>query len=335
MIGSRRKYLSEFAVNLCSARWLMIPAHQINSGGTMDANEKEVSDRCHIYLICRNPAISYLSDCFKYENGFIEGYIGYKIKGMQRKFPFRREFPLLDGASEVKLSDYPYREVQTIDGNGDTVRYLPASALFFGLGMHTKNPEVGNLEVLYVGQSYADGKRSAFDRLKSHSTLQKILAEVQYNSPEDEVSVLTFEYVPYRIMAQIDGRAEQTTNDERDCSRFYSILDNPLSEHQQICLAEAALIRYFSPKYNEIYKENFPSQNHKILEQCYDLDFSGLIVEINTEELRFSLHSEKIPPQMHHICQIDLFSHKDRYGFFHFSTGNGSFSKIPDVITGT
>ena len=33
MKGPKRKYLSEFSVGLCSARWLMTTASQINSGG--------------------------------------------------------------------------------------------------------------------------------------------------------------------------------------------------------------------------------------------------------------------------------------------------------------
>jgi hypothetical protein len=212
------------------------------------------------------------------------------------------------------------------------IRYLPASALCFGSGMMRENPELGRFEVLYVGQAYAEGKRSAFERLKSHSTLQKILADAQYNSPDDEIFLFMFEYPPYRVISQIDGIVTGTISDERDSARFYSIIENPLSEHQQVCLVEAALIRYFSPKYNEIYKDSFPAQSHKILEECYELDFSGRVVEIDTEEVGFSLYSERVAPRWHHICQIDLVSHENRYGFFHMSSRDGSFVKKSDVI---
>jgi hypothetical protein len=301
----------------------------------MNEEAQRISDKCHIYLICQRPAISYESDSFKYEDHTIKGELTYRIHGIKRKIPFEQNFPLLDGATELKLSNYPHREVQTLNANGDIVRYLPANLLSIGKGMHRNNSELRNLEVLYIGQSYADGRRSALNRLKSHSTLQKILAEAQYNAPDNEVLALAIEFAPYQIYTQIDGRAHSTINDDRDSDRFSSILDNHLSEHQQICLAEAALIRYFAPKYNDIYKENFPSQKHKILEKCYELDFSGLIVEINTGELEFSLHSEKANKKTHHICNIDLFGHKNRYGFFHYATGDGSTEKIPGVITGS
>jgi hypothetical protein len=46
-----RKYLSEFAVNLYSARWLMVTPSEIMSGGSIPADASELVQRCHIYLI--------------------------------------------------------------------------------------------------------------------------------------------------------------------------------------------------------------------------------------------------------------------------------------------
>ena len=332
MEQSKRKYLSEFAVNLFSARWLMTSASQLMSGGKMDEEQQDVVNNSHIYVICHRPMISFSKNSFKYENGKIIGHVNYKINGELRERPFSQEFHLPDGAIEVKLSNYPHRELSVYDSEGKELRYLPATALSFGLGMHISNSELSNLEVLYIGQAFGDGSRNAFDRLKSHSTLQRILAHTQYNLPDSEVFVLVFEYVPYRVLSQFDGRAKNVINDYRDLTRFRSILENPLTEHQQICLIEAGLIRYFQPYYNEIYKDNFPQQNYKILKSCYDLDFSGLVVEIDTEELRFLLYSKTVSPQDHHICQIDLLDPNERWGFFNFSTVDGGTLKMPNVI---
>ena len=334
MQKSKRKYLSEFAVNLYSARWLLTTADQLVSGGVMDPAEKAVSDLCHIYLICKTPALSFSRDTFLYQDGVVSGHITYSINGKHRELPFRQEFPLLDEAVSVDLSAYPHREINTFDSNGEVVRYVPANTICMGHGMHIKNPELHNLEVLYVGQAYGDGSRSAFDRLASHSTLQTILAQAQYNSPESTINILTFEYVPYRVITTMDGRAKVETSDSDDKKRFLSILDNPLTEHQQVCLTEAALIRYFQPHYNEIYKTSFPSQNHKILESCYELDFSGLVVEINTEDLYFSLYSDNAKPKQHHIAKLDLVNHEDRLGFFYHTLQDGEALEMPDVIKG-
>ena len=132
----------------------------------------------------------------------------------------------------------------------------------------------------------------------------------------------------------MNGMVEAQKSFEEDSARFYSIIDNPLSDHQQICLVEAALIRYFGPKYNAIYKDNFPSRSHKILAECYYLDFSALGVEIDTEELYYSLFSEYAASSQHHICQVDLIADEDRQSFFYFSDGKGRDFEMPDVIKG-
>lgn len=230
------------------------------------------------------------------------------------------------------MSQYPHREFVTFDSKGNEVRHLPASIVCMSTRWHLQNSELRDLEVLYVGQAYGDGTRSAFERLKSHSTLQKILAQAQYESPDSEIQIITFEYAQYRVFSQMDGRAKGVIKDYRDIDRFRNIMKTPLSEYQQICLTEAGLIRYFQPKYNVIYKDNFPSDKHKILASCYNLDFSGLVVEINTEELRFCLFSDKVSPKEHHICKVDILDPEKRWGFFHYSNSDGSVFKMPDVI---
>ena len=118
--------------------------------------------------------------------------------------------------------------------NGEIVRYLPAYWLSIA-GVVNAKP-LKELEVLYVGQAYAAGQRTAIDRLRSHATLQRILADTQHGMPDDEILLFAFEYAPYRVIMTIDGIDKKAFSDEDDSSRFLSILDNPLSEHQQICL---------------------------------------------------------------------------------------------------
>lgn len=333
MKDSKRKYVSEFAISLFSARWMMLPAHQLSNDGEFKPHELEVAKASHIYLICKTPAISFSKESFKYKDGKLAGSIKYSIEGEIKEKAFSFDFPLLDGAVAVQLSPYPFREVHTIDSQGKIVRKLPANLVSMGLGWHVENKELSDLEVLYVGQAYGDGTRTAFNRLKSHSTLQNILSQIHYDSPEYEIQLLTFEYAPYNIISQMDGKDKNAISDYRDLDRFRSIMDNPLTEHQQICLAEAGLIRYFQPKYNVIYKDNFPDGKYKILESCYDLDFSGLVVEIDTEDLYLSLWSPSIPAKDHHIAQIDLLDPSIRWGFFHFLNDDGTASSMPDVIT--
>jgi hypothetical protein len=322
--------ISEFAVNICSSGWLMMPANQLGADAKMSIEHQKTLKNCHIYLITKTPSLRFAPESFKYEDGTMSGHITYRVKGELRKIPFHERFPLLDGAIELRLSEYPHREVQTFDADGNEVKFFPASRF----QLHLDDNELRHLEILYIGQAYGNGAKSAFDRLQAHSTLQKILAEIQYHSPDDEASILMFEYEPYRVISQFNGRIKADERERQiDEKRLEHIYKKLLTPYQQICLTEAALIRYFQPQYNKDFKNNFPSKKHKTLKACYDLDFSALIVEINTEELGFSLFSDIAPPKDHHISQIDLVGHENRAGFLY--TFDGSKTKYPNVISGT
>ena len=332
MSKAKRKFLSEFGINLCSARWLLMPATQLSSDGVMGEEELKISKNCHIYLICERPAISFDKNDFAYDGKTISGSIIYKIDGVEFREKFTQEFPLLDDAIRLELSKYPHREIQTFNESGECIRYLPASALSFAYREGSHDHIFRKLKVLYVGQAFGNGSRTAQERLKSHSTLQKILAEASYNSPDSEIFVLTVEYAPYRLAASFDGISKETISDKRDSARFISIIDNPLKASEQISLAEAALIRYFQPHYNKIYKKKFPSTDLKVLNRCYEYDYSALFVEINTDELDLSLYSENISPAMHHIANIDLVDHQSRSSFFHMPGHDGTQVKFMPAI---
>ena len=334
MKGSPRKYLSEHAVSLCSARWMMTSAGQLMSNNQMSEEQKVISDRCHIYMVTTLPRLGFCPDTTRYENGNLSGHVQYRVQGELREFSFDFAFPLLDGAINARVTEYPHRSIVTLGDSGEQVRELPASAVALAPRFRIQRPELYDLEVLYVGQAFGDGDRSAFVRLRSHSTLQKILADIQSDHPDDEVYVLMFEYSPYRTLHAMNGTVKAQKSGKEDSERFYSIVENPLSEHQQICLAEAGLIRYFGPKYNKVYKDSFPSRSHKVLEGCYSLDFSGLVVEINTEKLQLSLCSGYVSPAQHHLCQVDLIADEDRQGFFCLPDGERVGHEIPDVIKG-
>jgi hypothetical protein len=325
-----RKFLSEFAVNLFSARWMITPASELASDGVMAGEAADVSKECHIYLICRRPASAFDPAHHVYEGNHLSGNIVYRRAGVPSAVPFTMPFELVDGATQLRVSNYPHREVQTLNEAGEEIRRVPAHSLSL-IGI-VNDPALKTLEVLYVGQAFGDGRRTAIERLRNHATLQKILAQMHHEMPDDEVILLTFEYVPYRVISMFDGVDKKAIRDERDTERFSSILDNPLTEHQQVCLAEAGLIRYFQPKYNEIYKASFPASDQRILDQCYQLDFSALIVEIDTEELDISLYSPAVGAAQHHIAQFDLIDPRFRRSFFAFVDKDGKTFEMPEVI---
>jgi hypothetical protein len=253
--------------------------------------------------------------------------------GTLKHIPFKMPFQLAEDVVKVELAPYPHREFHGKNEAGEAVRYVPAMSV--SLSGIIQEPALQKLEVLYVGQAFAEGKRTALDRLRSHSTLQRILAEMQYEMPDDEVLLLAFEYVPYRVISFLDGIDQKAIRDDRDHARFISLLDNPLTKAQQISLVEAGLIRHFKPRYNVVYKDSFPASDQALLNSCYELDFSALVVEIDTEELGLPLYSGSVAPGIHHLAKFDPFDPTARRSFFTFVDKDGKAVEMPGVVPPT
>lgn len=295
-----------------------------------DGEAVEISKNCHIYLICRRPSCAFDPEDFTFDGEYVSGHVIYRVAGSPTRVPFKMPFKLASDVVKVELAPYPHREFEGKNAAGEAVRYVPAMALSLS-GVIREQP-LQKLEVLYVGQAYAEGNRSAFDRLKSHSTLQRILADTQYAMPDDEVLLLAFEYAPYSIISSFDGIDKAAIRDERDQGRFMSLIDNPLNKAQQVSLVEAGLIRYFQPRYNVIYKDSFPAADQALLNSCYELDFSALIVEIDTEELCLPLFSESVAASGHHVAKFDLVDPTSRRSFFTFVGKDGKGVDMPGVV---
>lgn len=313
---SAENFMTEFAVNLISSKYLLTSASQLMSDGEMPPNELEVSKNCHIYLVVARPAVHFDPSDFTFADGVISGSLVYRNDDGAQRHQFSSPFPLMDGAIRLELSPYPYNEIRTYDPEGRIVRWMPANAVSVYQTQLSYEHAFRKLKVLYVGQSYAGGHSTAFDRLRKHDTLQKILATTAYESPSSEILVLTVEYLPPRIITMMNGMDKSLIRSERDEKRFNKALDADFSKKLQISLVEAALIRYFQPKYNTVYKKKFPSRDMKVLRECYQYDFSSLTVEFDTSELQLVTYSDGVAPSDHHIANFMLTDDAARTQFF-------------------
>ncbi len=308
----------------------MMTAHQLLKGGEIKPTDRENISQCHIYIITARPSPYFKPEFLKHENDTLFGKIFYKINGTETAIDFNDyRWKLEDDAISIDCK-YPYREIRSLNHQGQEVTYLPASYLAnaylsknFGIG------ELNSYEVLYVGQAQGDqGNRSALDRLASHATLQKILALTNHDYPDKEIMIFMYQFEHGQVIASMDGRAKDADNSDENEIRFLNAARNPPNKRQKIGLIEAGLIRYFQPHYNEIFKIKFPSTKHKVLKSCFDLDITALIVELDSSDLNYALYSKTTSAKSHHIAQIDLVSSLNRQSFF-FSTG---FTNNPKVI---
>ena len=166
-----RKYLSEFTVNLFTARFLMVTPDELTSGFAVPQEGKEIAERCHIYLICRVPGSSFDPDSFVFDGTHVQGKLVYKIDGTPTSITFQFSFELMDDAVNVELDSYPHREFYAVTAGGERVRRVPAYAV--GFSPIVTAEVLHRLEVLYVGQAYAEGKRTAFDRYAATQRFRK------------------------------------------------------------------------------------------------------------------------------------------------------------------
>ena len=102
-----RKFMSEFAVSLCSARWLIVTPSQLASNDKItDETAIEISKNCHIYLICKRPSSFFDPATFNFDGQFVTGNLNYRIKGSLIQVPFKMPFRLTEDAVKVELGAY-------------------------------------------------------------------------------------------------------------------------------------------------------------------------------------------------------------------------------------
>lgn len=323
----KRKNITEYGFGYMNSYTSMMSAHQLMSDGVLSEGQDEL-DKCHIYIIATRPNPYFVADSLNHDGKQLSGQIGYKISGNEYLLDFTEvPFPLLDGAIEIRC-EYPFRELWTYNAAGEKIRYFPASHFASILGAQNFEGVLNNFEVQYVGQAIGQGNRSAQQRLKSHSTLQKILAKSAYAAPDDEILVFMFQFDHEQVFSSMDGRAIGAIDDESNEKRLMGAIRNPPDKKQKIAMVEASLIRYFQPHYNEVFRIKFPSTKHRILQSCQALDASALVVELDTSDLGFTLWSPTVKAHEHHIASFDLVNLQNRMSFFN-ATG---LTEFPGVI---
>jgi len=309
-----RKYFSEFGLNMMSGHVIVLQQDDLDKARTMS---KALSVEFYIYLIARRPRIVVDPDTVVITHDEIAGSYSVQRENSFEKHSFRFANALGEEHPEELqfTSPYPHTTYEICRPSGEAIasgKFAQALTIF-----DPRNLEHVNLEVLYVGQAYGTkGSRNAADRLESHSTLQAIYAEAVTRAPDQEIWLLLCEFNPL-LMGSFDGSiGEYGTTDEEDWAHMNRVLNEPLSEQQIVNFTEAALIRYFQPEYNKLFKDTFPNPAHSTYAECYDIDLNAVSVEFNTEILHFQLWSSVIEAKWTHIASFPLHSREERMYMF-------------------
>lgn len=282
---------------------------------------------CHLYLVTKRPRISVDPDSVTITEATISFTLRLQRNDSFDEYPLSGTHPLGPGPWQWSAT-WPYEDfaiVHEVTGEepiSGTVAALQRSAGGAWPRAATEH------QVLYVGQAFgAQGERTAWDRLKSHSTLQRILAETE---PDQQVW-LTLAAVTDVSGSQIfspDAEPEYTKAErERDVRIAASIYhDTAFRERDCVALAEAGLIRYFQPQYNDRLKSNFPAPRQVPLESVRSYDFHSLVVELQGQELGARYGSEVVPHDVIHFERFVIHNDADRQDPFALLTQETSQS---------
>lgn len=293
-------YDVEHALGMYALSFSVIPAEGIYDKDAL-APLMSVIETCHIYLIGYTPRIELV------EADGNNGKLNLKFIVLGQEYIVSYDIP--EGISYKHDDGLHYLE------NSKGQRYWPDET-DMQARLSTES-QVVNFEVKYIGQAFGkDGSRNAVDRLLKHETLQKIALKGVPDGYRLTLLMLAIE-PNSQLFTSMNPFAEK--NDESG-NRIKSGLDKLFNtneqEQEQVALYEAALIRYFRPEYNIEFKNSFPSTNLKILQDCYEKDFSAVIAEICIDELPFRLFSQEVEPALYHMVKHDLHKDENRKMFF-------------------
>lgn len=263
----------ENSIGMYASGYVTFPAWGLYESDTLKEYQ-EILDRCHIYLIGWCDRVSMKTFAMVGSKLVVVADIGSEERIAEIDVP--------SGSKVIENEDG--KCIQLEDG---TLTLPPSDHLIAQLGGQP-------FEVAYIGQSFGkSGERVATDRLIEHKKLQEI--SIKGDAKNRQLTLLTLEVADHQLFTFLNPHA--INMDENDAeNRISNGIDKlfETSEVERISLYEAALIRYFRPEFNFIFKESFPSTNLKLLNDCYEKDFCAVCAEICIDQLPFLLFSEKI-----------------------------------------
>jgi hypothetical protein len=306
----------------------MIILQQTELGYVNQMNYFDEEDPCHLYFIGKRPRLTIDKDSLKVTDSYIE--LNFKIQNEEsfQDLPLKFKNELKGPKIELKTK-YPYNKFELFD-NDELVTSAKVSPFLQTTLHYPHKKDFLDFDVLYVGQSYGvEGARTAPDRLISHSTLQGIYSEAISNNPDSEIWLALASFKQLNI-TMFDGKTKFNNQErEADRERFQNVYNkinlSGINEQQKINFTEAALIKYFQPPYNKIYKDSFPSPAHSTYSECYDLDINSICIELNTSDLvNCQFFSSTIKKAPRHMKDFLLHSMNDRKSMFDFTYENKS-----------
>lgn len=277
-----------------------------------------------IYFICRRPKISFDPKSIR-KNGSIYEVDLISSRGSGTD---SIEIEPYEGSNDIRVefdSRPPYSHIYFCDelGNRESCNIATAVANAESVPEHYLD-----LEILYIGQSVSTSSGySIIERLKNHSTLQRIYAEAIRSSPDYDIwiALFHFDYQQVHVFNSptvVNGKLSYKTELEPDAdadnliAQMDEMSSTPELRQQYINFTEAALIRYFGPEHNQKFRDSFPNPAHSSYASCYDLDVHSVSVGFATDAINARVYSHSVKPAKLHTINYVLQNSEERRNLF-------------------
>ena len=312
---------TEFSINMNLDKIMILQQGELEQ--VKGLNYFDEFSPCHIYFVGKRPRVIIDKDFLNVTPEYFELKFLIQNKEEFKEFPVKIE----NNFKTDKLvldSNYPYNYFSIKDENSKVLFEAKPIVLLQNLFYTHEYLDFLDFDILYIGQSYGvKGARTAPDRLVNHSTLQGIYAEAIKNNPDNEIWLALASFNQINLV-MFDGHTKYSDEElKEDENRFPEVLNKlqigEINEQQKINFTEAALIKYFQPSYNKIYKDTFPNPAHSSYSECYDLNINSVCIELNTFEIvNCMFYSSSVAKAPFHMKDFFLHSKKDRKSMFDF-----------------
>jgi hypothetical protein len=301
MVSSRR-YDKEFILNVT------VLARVQGRQKDLEEGELPPEPACNLYIVSKAPRVTVDPESVTFtSSGGLLATLREQVRDTFREHRLYIEHFTPNTAGLTWHSEWPYEEFAVLASDGRRLCHGAVSALFRSAGVLPES--LRRHEVLYVGQAFGKtGERTAFDRLRSHSTLQRIYSEIL---PDSEIwlTLCNISDIGLNLVMDKPDRPyyKTRTEDEQHAARVFSRYNSgDFWEREAVTGAEAGLIKYFKPRYNIIYKDNYPDPAHVHISALYELEFHTLVVEMQSFQIYTDFGSASVKPNSLHFAHYPL-----------------------------
>lgn len=296
---------------------LIVPVFRLY---TLTPEIQERLQTSHIYFIMRRPRLSLDAKSIQYNDTGVFATVRAQVKDRFEEFDTFLPFPrheLFTGVRPRRVwaaDDYPSSHIfieRDIPEGGVWELQISDSLMM----RDCVRPEFEHFHVDYIGHSLGThGVKGAIARLvgragkrDSHEHLQHVQAQIASLHPDQELFVALFSFDGDEKSSRENYESYQLmTLRGPDADRFSEALDPQEAHVARIKLAEAALIRYFRPTFNQRYKDTFPSNSHAILQPLRALKIETLIVRAVTFNIGAMFYTEDAKSSFDHRAVYDV-----------------------------